>query len=682
MKTTPRNPIRLVLLGSCIAVLLTTLAGTRASAEEVTIGGDRPAQLYIPEGYDPATPTPILFLLHPTGGWSGQRFADAWQYQAIGDAYGMLVCFPNGMPRPNGNLAWNASDACCAFGSPPVDDVAYLVGLVDKVSAGWNVDPERVYFHGWSNGAFMAHRMACEAPDRVTAIFAVAGVMPNDPADCTPDSPVHVLHLHGTADTVISYDGGSTQGGTYPSALTTATRWAEHNGCTGGFEALRPRDWLDNASGFETERSRSVGCPDAGEVELWTLQGVGHGNWGGGDWADFAFEWLLAKRKSRGFETRFIANHAGLDVFVDARESSAPDGLSLAEYRWDFGDGTTGTGPRVLHSYEAPGEYVIRLQTRATDGIPGSPVFKTVRIEGSGDDDLTPWTTTEIGASASGSSARRIPGTSEAIELASFAEYSPGTEDELFFLSRQVKSEFDLTARFIVSNDTPAEARVGLTLRESDEPGARAINVALRRITSLGDPVRAMVTYRTETNGPLLGSIVVLSGPIDQWLRLQRSGSTVTASVSSDHETWAELFSLELTDLDVGARAGAFLTGFESASTVYQSAPAIRARLESLHLEQEPDLPSFLRGDADSSGVVDFSDPVHHLKFLLLGEGTILCDDAADADDSGELDFSDDIFTLKAIFLGNVAFSAPGMKECGVDATDDALGCATYETCP
>jgi len=59
---------------------------------------------------------------------------------------------------------------------------------VAKVEARYSVDPRRVFFLGWSNGGFMAHRMGCEAADLVAAFVAVSGDVWNDPALCMPTS--------------------------------------------------------------------------------------------------------------------------------------------------------------------------------------------------------------------------------------------------------------------------------------------------------------------------------------------------------------------------------------------------------------------------------------------------------------------------------------------------------------
>lgn len=69
------------------------------------------------------------------------------------------------------------------------------------MSARFNVDARRVYLVGNSNGAFMAHRYACEHPARIAAIAGLVGAMRTGPSVCSPAAGVSILHIHGDADT-------------------------------------------------------------------------------------------------------------------------------------------------------------------------------------------------------------------------------------------------------------------------------------------------------------------------------------------------------------------------------------------------------------------------------------------------------------------------------------------------
>lgn len=267
----------------------TTGPGTTASTSDATsssstgapittdfvAGGDRPVTVEVPGAYDPATPTPLLLLLHgytATGTLQNAYF----QMSAVADARGLIYAHPDGTTDPQGDQFWNATDACCDFFSSDVDDVGYLMGLVDEISSKVNVDPKRIYFVGHSNGGFMSYRLACEASDRIAAIVSLAGATFADPADCGATAPLSVLQIHGTMDEVVAYGGGSFVNA-YPSAAETTAYFAALDGCSqppvssGG-----PLDIDSMLAGAETTVDAYPDCDAGYGVELWTIVGGSH----------------------------------------------------------------------------------------------------------------------------------------------------------------------------------------------------------------------------------------------------------------------------------------------------------------------------------------------------------------------------------------------------------------------
>ena len=61
------------------------------------------------------------------------------------------------------------------------------------------------------------------------------------------------------------------------------------------------------------------------------------------------------------------ASGTSLTVSFDGTASSNPDG-SFLDYFWNFGDGTTGTGFLVTHTYASPGAYTVTLTVANHDG--------------------------------------------------------------------------------------------------------------------------------------------------------------------------------------------------------------------------------------------------------------------------------------------------------------------------
>jgi len=95
---------------------------------------------------------------------------------------------------------------------------------------------------------------------------------------------------------------------------------------------------------------------------------------------------------------------------------------------------------------------------------------------------------------------------------------------------------------------------------------------------------------------------------------------------------------------------------------------------------QEEFLVPFVRGDADGTGGLDIADAVNILGELFLGESYVGCKDAADVNDDGALDITDAITNLNYLFLGTDTVAQP-FPGCGVDETEDDLGCVDHPPC-
>ncbi len=90
----------------------------------------------------------------------------------------------------------------------------------------------------------------------------------------------------------------------------------------------------------------------------------------------------------------------------------------------------------------------------------------------------------------------------------------------------------------------------------------------------------------------------------------------------------------------------------------------------------------FRRGDCNTDGGLDLTDPVANLTYQFLGEFAPPCLDACDFDDNGEIEITDPIGNLMHQFVGGPPPAPPGRDACGVDPTDDdELGCESFPPC-
>ena len=66
---------------------------------------------------------------------------------------------------------------------------------------------------------------------------------------------------------------------------------------------------------------------------------------------------------------------------------------------------------------------------------------------------------------------------------------------------------------------------------------------------------------------------------------------------------------------------------------------------------------------------------------MILGTLEASCEDAIDSNDDGQLTIDDPIHILAVLFLGGTSIPAPAGPRCGVDPTEDSLGCDIPVAC-
>ncbi|MEM9776643.1 MAG: PHB depolymerase family esterase, partial [Chloroflexota bacterium] len=166
---------------------------------------ERSYLLHVPAQANLGEPLPLLLNLHGMTGTSESQLSYA-DFRPIADRDGVLLVYPQGTTL-NGDTIWNVGSWTRASDA---DDIGFLVALIDELTAEFNVDSERVYSIGHSNGGYMSFLLACQAGDKITAVASVSGTMtPETYSGCEPSHPTPVLQIHGTADSVVPYNGSS-----------------------------------------------------------------------------------------------------------------------------------------------------------------------------------------------------------------------------------------------------------------------------------------------------------------------------------------------------------------------------------------------------------------------------------------------------------------------------------------
>jgi polyhydroxybutyrate depolymerase len=202
-------------------------------------GIEREYILYVPNSYDGTSAVPLLLNFHGFGGSASEFINDA-DMRAEAEANSFILVYPQGSCL-NGASHWNP---CPVDGDnkSTADDVGFVEAMISEISSQYNLDMERIYAAGYSNGGMMAYGLANYKSDLIAAVASVSGAMLN----CIgPTShPMPVIHLHGTSDGVVSYNGSND----WNSVQSTLDYWTSFNNTIS-----TPTIYTDNTGGMTIE---------------------------------------------------------------------------------------------------------------------------------------------------------------------------------------------------------------------------------------------------------------------------------------------------------------------------------------------------------------------------------------------------------------------------------------------
>ncbi len=203
-----------------ISLVVVSQSGITISDSIVSGSIYRKFRLYIPTSYtNPSVPVPLLFNLHGYGSNATQQQVYG-NFMPVADTARFLIVHPEGT-APLGSQYFNAG-----FG-PGVNDVLFMSDLIDSLKLSYNIDEDRVYSCGMSNGGIMSYYLACLSPNRFAAIASVTGSMLNAWFNLSPNRPFPVMQIHGTNDATVPYAGNAN----FVHVDSMVKKWVQHNQC-------------------------------------------------------------------------------------------------------------------------------------------------------------------------------------------------------------------------------------------------------------------------------------------------------------------------------------------------------------------------------------------------------------------------------------------------------------------
>lgn len=255
--------------------------------------------VHLPTGFTTAQHLPMVFNLHGYGSNAAQQEFYS-RMSETSDANNFVVVYPNGIAN-----SWN-SGFTAPYNSSP-DDVGFISKIIDTMALLYNIDLNRVYSTGMSNGGFQSYRLACDLENRIAAIAPVAGTISTLTAlNCTSQArKVPVLHIHGTADPLVPYGGDVG----FKSVEETLSFWLGQDQCTAVSDTFALPD-IDIHDSSTVQRIRYQSCGDGTEVMFYKITGGGH------TWPNSTFDYIYgptnrdldASQEIWNFFNRFTLN--------------------------------------------------------------------------------------------------------------------------------------------------------------------------------------------------------------------------------------------------------------------------------------------------------------------------------------------------------------------------------------
>ena len=193
-------------------------------------GQNRSFIVYSPPSYDGSTQVPLVFNFHGGGGTSSS-FIFTNDMRPIADTANFIAVYPQAAVDPtDGSNSW-------LHKTPTThNDVNFIEAIIDTLSNDYNIDNDRVYACGYSEGGIFSYELGCRLNNRIAGFASVSGSMLVDAfrvsyynlGNCSPIHPTAVLLIPGTSD----FSPHSSYSGLQPYYMSVneiTTYWANHN---------------------------------------------------------------------------------------------------------------------------------------------------------------------------------------------------------------------------------------------------------------------------------------------------------------------------------------------------------------------------------------------------------------------------------------------------------------------
>lgn len=193
----------------------------------------RKFMVHLPPNFNLQSQRALVISMH--GGTGNMMNAQGFSMlNPVADQNNFVVAWPQGFGIAPPGFSW-ADGRNTSADQAGIDDVGFINKLTDTLVARYQIDTNRIFLCGFSNGGFMVQRVACQSSARYAAMASLGASMDTlRYQTCNPTKPIPMAFFNGTADPAMPYLGGTLQNPLVIPVVPvdTAVRfWVNHNQC-------------------------------------------------------------------------------------------------------------------------------------------------------------------------------------------------------------------------------------------------------------------------------------------------------------------------------------------------------------------------------------------------------------------------------------------------------------------
>lgn len=237
----------------------------------------RKFMIHLPPNFNNSSKRPLVINLH--GGSGNMVNAQGFSlFNPVADNNNFVILWPQGYGIASPGFSW-ADGRNTSADQEGIDDVGFILKLTDTIINRFNIDTNRIYICGFSNGGFMVQRIACENPKTFAAMATLGCSMDtNLYKNCNPSKSIPFAFFNGTSDPAMPYFGGSMQNPQVTPVIPVDSMvnfWVKENKCITKIPKINvPDTFINDNSTVELYEFNDCDCNS--KIKFYKIINGGH----------------------------------------------------------------------------------------------------------------------------------------------------------------------------------------------------------------------------------------------------------------------------------------------------------------------------------------------------------------------------------------------------------------------